>query len=109
MTQLSYQRFTVTIPQNMAQQIEQVCTQEGRNRSELFREAFRMYFSSIHPAPTPPPEQATLQQVYDRLGLESEKDCLLAQWAQMIETDPQFEDVRAVSTAVDAIAGESLA
>lgn len=46
MTQLAYQRFTITVPDNMARQIDQVCAVEGRNRSELFREAVRLYFAS---------------------------------------------------------------
>ena len=109
MTSLSYQRFTITIPQNMAQQIAQVCMDEGRNRSELFREAFRLYLANGQAAkPVSPPPQATLQQVYERVTSESEKDRLLEQWAQMIETAPDFEDIRAVSGAVGNIAGESL-
>ena len=86
MTQTSYQRFTITVPDSMASQIEQVCSNEGRNRSELFREAFR---------------------VYDRLATESEKDRLLAQWANMVENEPEFEDVRAVSDAADGLASEA--
>ena len=45
MAQLAYQRFTITVPDNMARQIDQVCALEGRNRSELFREAVRLYFA----------------------------------------------------------------
>ncbi len=124
MTQLAYHRFTITVPDNMAEQIEQVCTQEGRNRSELFREAFRLYFSSgqtTRNAQAVTPERKENQfrlfwpefgsksdQVYDRLAVESEKDRLLEQWAQMVETETGFEDVRAVSSMVDAVAGESL-
>jgi len=124
MTQLAYHRFTITVPDNMAEQIEQVCTQEGRNRSELFREAFRLYFSSgqtTRNAQAVTPERKENQfrlfwpefgsksdQVYDRLAVESEKDRLLEQWAQMVEIETGFEDVRAVSSMVDAVAGESL-
>jgi len=125
MAQLAYHRFTITVPDNMAEQIEQVCTKEGRNRSELFREAFRLYFSSGQTTRSAPvaatPERkedpfrlfwpewgSKSDQVYDRLAVESEKDRLLEQWAQMVETEPGFEDVRAVSGAVDAVAGESL-
>lgn len=125
MTQLAYQRFTITVPDNMAKQIEQVCTDEGRNRSELFREAFRLYLSN-GPAARSASTEATREQrsdpfrlfwpergaqpdqVVDRLALESEKDRLLEQWARMVETEPGFEDVRAASDAADAVAGESL-
>ena len=125
MTQLAYQRFTITVPDNMAKQIEQVCNQEGRNRSELFREAFRLYLTS-GPAARSASAEATREQrsdpfrlfwpergaqpdqAVDRLALESEKDRLLAQWAHMVETEPGFEDIRAASDAADAVAGESL-
>lgn len=124
MTQLAYHRFTITVPDNMAEQIEQVCTQEGRNRSELFREAFRLYFSNgqtTRSAQAVTPERKENQfrlfwpefgsksdHVYDRLAVENEKDRLLEQWAQMVETATGFEDVRAVSGMMDAVAGESL-
>lgn len=125
MTQLAYQRFTITVPDNMAKQIEQVCNQEGRNRSELFREAFRLYFSNGPVARSAsaettreqrsdpfrlfwPERGAKPDQVVDRLALESEKDRLLEQWAHMVETEPGFEDVRAASDAADSVAGESL-
>jgi Arc/MetJ-type ribon-helix-helix transcriptional regulator len=110
MTQLANQRFTITVPDNMAKQIEQVCTDEGSNRSELLREAFRLYLSN-GPAARSASAEATREQrsdpfrlfwpergakpyqVVDRLALESEKDRLLEQWAHMVETEPGFEDV----------------
>ena len=55
-----------------------------------------------------PERGAKPDQAHDRLALESEKDRLLEQWAQMVETEPGFEDVRAASDAADAVAGESL-
>ena len=76
----------------MASQIEQVCRDEGRNRSELFREAFRVY----------------LTHSQDRLATESEKNRLLEQWAHIVETEPGFEDVRAVSDAADGVASEAV-
>lgn len=35
--------FTISFPEDLAQQVEQVAEQESRNISELFREAFRTY------------------------------------------------------------------
>ena len=92
MSQTIYQRFTITVPDSMASQIEQVCRDEGRNRSELFREAFRVY----------------LTHSQDRLATESEKNRLLEQWAHIVETEPGFEDVRAVSDAADGVASEAV-
>ena len=121
MAQLATHRYTITVPDNLAKLIEKVCAQEGRNRSELFREAFRVYLSAgTHGANSAPrmedpfrlfwPEWSSKNdQVYDRLATESEKDRLLEQWAQMVETTPGFEDVRAVSGNVNAVAGESIA
>ena len=55
-----------------------------------------------------PERGAQPDQVVDRLAVESEKDRLLEQWAQRVETEPGFEDVRAASDAADVVAGESL-
>ncbi len=123
MSQTSYQRFTITVPDSMASQIEQVCRGEGRNRSELFREAFRVYLTHSQTGATAttvlttredpfrlfwPQGAAQPGQVYDRLATESEKDRLLEQWAHMVETEPGFEDVRAVSDAADGLASEAV-
>jgi Ribbon-helix-helix protein, copG family len=35
--------FTISFPEPLAQQVEQVARDESRNISELFREAFRLY------------------------------------------------------------------
>ena len=35
--------FTISFPEDLAQQVDQVAKQESRNISELFREAFRSY------------------------------------------------------------------
>jgi Arc/MetJ-type ribon-helix-helix transcriptional regulator len=35
--------FTISFPEPLAQQVEQVAREESRNISELFREAFRLY------------------------------------------------------------------
>ena len=35
--------FTISFPEDLACQVEQVAKQESRNISELFREAFRSY------------------------------------------------------------------
>lgn len=48
-----YQRFAVSIPAQMAMQIEEVCRVEGRNRSEFFREAVRFYMNAGR-TPQPP-------------------------------------------------------
>ena len=130
MAQLAYQRFTITVPDNMARQIDQVCAVEGRNRSELFREAVRLYFASGALAGAAPirgssntqrapqaedalrlfwPEYgASPAQQHDRQAAENEKDRLLEQWAKTIETEPGFAALRAVSDEADGVAGESL-
>lgn len=121
MAQTATHRYTITVPDNLAKLIEKVCAQEGRNRSELFREAFRVYLNkgqhaanSVSRKEDPfrlfwPEWSSNNDQVYDRLAVESEKDRLLEQWAQLVETEPDFEDVRAVSDNVNAVAGESIA
>jgi metal-responsive CopG/Arc/MetJ family transcriptional regulator len=35
--------FTISFPEDLAQQVEKLAQQESRNISELFREAFRSY------------------------------------------------------------------
>jgi metal-responsive CopG/Arc/MetJ family transcriptional regulator len=35
--------FTISFPEDLAQQVEQIAKLESRNISELFREAFRTY------------------------------------------------------------------
>jgi metal-responsive CopG/Arc/MetJ family transcriptional regulator len=35
--------FTISFPENLAAQVEEVAKEESRNISELFREAFRTY------------------------------------------------------------------
>lgn len=121
MTALAHHRYTITVPDNMAKLVEKVCAQEGRNRSELFREAFRVYMSAGHrstgtsiQANDPlylfwPEQSPQTASAIDREVLEREKDRLLEQWAQMVENSPELEDVRAVSADVNAIAGEPIA
>ena len=41
-----YHRFAITVPERMAVQIDDICETEGRNRSEFFREAVRIYLAS---------------------------------------------------------------
>ena len=41
-----YHRFAITVPERMAAQIDDICEIEGRNRSEFFREAVRIYLAS---------------------------------------------------------------
>lgn len=45
MASIPYQRFAITVPERLATQIEHACQAEGRNRSEFFREAVRVYFA----------------------------------------------------------------
>ena len=45
MANIPYQRFAITVPERLASQIEHACQAEGRNRSEFFREAVRVYFA----------------------------------------------------------------
>jgi metal-responsive CopG/Arc/MetJ family transcriptional regulator len=37
--------FTISFPEDLAKQVEQIAQEESRNISELFREAFRAYRS----------------------------------------------------------------
>jgi len=41
-----YQRFAVTMPERMSAQIEKICKEEGRSRSEFVREAVRTYLAA---------------------------------------------------------------
>ncbi len=43
-----YQRFAISIPAQLATQIEAVCKVDGRKRSEFFREAVRFYMNAGH-------------------------------------------------------------
>jgi Arc/MetJ-type ribon-helix-helix transcriptional regulator len=98
-----YQRFAITIPESMATQISMACKAEGRNRSEFFREAVRYYMgahnSARSPVFTPPARE---------MDALSAKDAELAKWAALVESEPVFTDVRAVSSDVNAIAGDAL-
>jgi CopG family transcriptional regulator/antitoxin EndoAI len=40
------QTFTVSLPPDLAEQVDQLAAAEHRTRSELFREAFRRYLAS---------------------------------------------------------------
>lgn len=46
MASTPYQRFAITVPERLASQIEHTCEAEGRNRSEFFREAARVYLAA---------------------------------------------------------------
>ncbi|MEJ7137726.1 CopG family ribbon-helix-helix protein [Amphibiibacter pelophylacis] len=105
MAQFETHRYTITVPDTLARQIEQACVEEGRNRSELLREAFRFYLSNG-------PRQMTYARqgpAQERLKVEEDKDRLLEQWALMVESAPGFESIRAVSGDVDSVAGEPIA
>lgn len=45
MASTPYHRFAITVPERLASQIERACEAEGRNRSEFFREAVRVYLA----------------------------------------------------------------
>jgi Arc/MetJ-type ribon-helix-helix transcriptional regulator len=119
-----YQRFAISIPQSMAVQIEAVCLSEGRNRSEFFREAVRHYmgmYDSNRASPRlmpnvqrsdqrlPPGAELTSRgySTLESVGDKASKDHELEMWANIVETDSAFADVRAASDDVDAIAGEA--
>ncbi len=41
-----YKAFSVTVPPQIERQLEQLCSTESRSRSEVVREALRLYFST---------------------------------------------------------------
>jgi Arc/MetJ-type ribon-helix-helix transcriptional regulator len=41
-----YKAFSVTVPAQIERQLEQLCEMESRSRSEVVREALRLYFSA---------------------------------------------------------------
>jgi Arc/MetJ-type ribon-helix-helix transcriptional regulator len=41
-----YKAFSVTVPAQIEQQLQQLCKVESRSRSEVVREALRLYFSA---------------------------------------------------------------
>jgi predicted transcriptional regulator len=44
----SSQTFTISLPPDLADEVDRLAEQEHRSRSELFREAFRRYVNSQH-------------------------------------------------------------
>jgi predicted transcriptional regulator len=40
--------FTISLPPDLADEVDQLAKEEHRSRSELFREAFRRYVNSQH-------------------------------------------------------------
>ena len=119
-----YQRFAISIPQSMAVQIEAVCQLEGRNRSEFFRQAVRHYmgiYDGNRASPRLMPHVQRSDQrsqssteptsrgycAIDNARDKASQDHALEMWANIVETDPVFADVRAVSDDVNAIAGEA--
>lgn len=122
----NYQRLSITIPDGMATQIDKACKIEGRNRSEFFREAVRHYMGTHNGERSPsfivPAGEAVRAaspfhafngveikrpSMYGGIDM-SAKDAELAKWAALVESDPVFADVRAVSSDVNAIAGEAV-
>ena len=53
--------FTISLPPEMARQVDQTCQEEHRTRSELFREALRCYSASralVSELPFPSPSDS---------------------------------------------------
>jgi Arc/MetJ-type ribon-helix-helix transcriptional regulator len=48
-----YKAFSITVPPQIDQQLEQLCQRESRSRSEVIREALRLYFSTRSGQATP--------------------------------------------------------
>jgi Arc/MetJ-type ribon-helix-helix transcriptional regulator len=42
----SYRAFSVTVPPQIDRQLDELCERESRSRSEVVREALRLYFST---------------------------------------------------------------
>ena len=38
-------KFTISFPEELAKKVDQLAEHESRNTSELFREAFRIYYA----------------------------------------------------------------
>ena len=51
--------MTISLPPAMAKQMEKVQKRENRTRSELVREAWRLYYESRYPIYTPTKAEAT--------------------------------------------------
>ena len=43
-TKQSFKKFAISLPENIWDQVEEMRAVEGRSRSEIVREALRMYF-----------------------------------------------------------------
>jgi Arc/MetJ-type ribon-helix-helix transcriptional regulator len=41
-----YKAFSVTVPPQIDRQLDELCARESRSRSEVVREALRLYFST---------------------------------------------------------------
>lgn len=41
-----YKAFSITVPPQIDRELEQLCERESRSRSEVVREALRLYFSA---------------------------------------------------------------
>lgn len=120
MPNVAYHRIAITVPFNLSTLVDMECKAEGRNRSEFFREAVRFYINTKHgAAPTSSNHTqtnaamgGTLQSrpatVIETLSKQQSTDQELMHWAQVIETDPMYADIRAITEEIDAVAGESL-
>jgi hypothetical protein len=82
-----YQRFAISIPAQMASQIEEVCKVEGRNRSEFFREAVRFYMNAGR---TPQPPQFVIPTNEDEP--KDNPFRLFAEWNS--EADSAYDSLR---------------
>ena len=50
-TRQAFKKFAISLPENIWDQVEELRTAEGRSRSEIIREALRMY---LHARKTTP-------------------------------------------------------
>ena len=55
--------ITLSLPNAMTRQIEKACRREHRTRSELMREALRVYFGTERSIPTYTPTKAELDAI----------------------------------------------
>jgi len=55
--------ITLSLPNAMTRQIEKACRREHRTKSELMREALRVYFGTARSLPTYTPTKAELEAI----------------------------------------------
>jgi predicted transcriptional regulator len=55
--------ITLSLPPAMTRRVEKACRREHRTKSELMREALRVYFGTAHSLPTYTPTKAELEAI----------------------------------------------